>query len=176
MTPTLPNALTVLSAMITPAVLLSACSSLIIATTGRLNRAVDRTRVLSREFSELDADDEAVQRQRRMLFLQLDYSTTRSRLLQRALSGLYYAVCAFVGTSLAIAAVTIGGHGFALPIGIGVGGCGFLLYASLVLVREARIALSALQAEMDYVWAEGRARASDELLELSGRRPKPRTT
>lgn len=138
MVPTLPNALTVLSAMITPAVLLSACASLIIATTGRLNRAVDRTRQLLSDFTELNADDENVQRHRRMLFIQLDYSTTRSRLLQLALSGLYYSVGAFVGTSLAIAAVTISGHGFALPIAIGVGGSGFLLYASDELLELSK--------------------------------------
>lgn len=153
MIPTLPNALTVLSAMITPAVLLSACSSLIIATTGRLNRAVDRTRELSRQFRELDCNDESVQHERHVLFMQLDYSTTRSRLLQRALAVLYYCVGAFVATSVAIAAVTIGGHGFALPIAVGVGGSSLLLYASLVLVRESRIEVVALEAEMDYVWA-----------------------
>lgn len=49
----LPDALAVLSAMITPAVLISGCGSLIMATAGRLNRAVDRTREISRRFAEL---------------------------------------------------------------------------------------------------------------------------
>ncbi|MEO6194733.1 MAG: DUF2721 domain-containing protein, partial [Thermoanaerobaculia bacterium] len=39
--------------MITPAVLISGCGSLIMATSGRLNRAVDRTREISRRFAEL---------------------------------------------------------------------------------------------------------------------------
>jgi hypothetical protein len=39
--------------MITPAVLISACGSMILATATRLNRAMDRTRDVSHRFAEL---------------------------------------------------------------------------------------------------------------------------
>lgn len=170
MGPELPAGLAVLSAMITPAVLLSACASLIIATTSRLNRAVDRTRELLCRFTELrkEADsDEANRAESRMLFVQLDNSTTRSRLLQRALAGLYYSVGTFVATSVAIAVAALSERGFVFPIALGITGSGLLLYASLVLVQESRVALTGLKAEMDYVWAQGRANATSELLELA---------
>ena len=48
-----PDALSVLSAMITPAVLISACGSLILVTSTRLMRAVDRVRDVSLRFAEL---------------------------------------------------------------------------------------------------------------------------
>ena len=48
-----------------------------------------------------------VEEERRMLFVQLDYVTTRSRLLQRALSRLYAALAFFVGTSVSIGLVAI---------------------------------------------------------------------
>lgn len=39
----------VLGAMITPAVLISACGTLVLSTSNRLSRVVDRVRVLARE-------------------------------------------------------------------------------------------------------------------------------
>lgn len=161
--------LTVLSAMITPAVLLSACASLIIATTSRLQRAVDRTRDLSDRFSKLPGHEGAHAAERRMLFVQLDYSTTRSRLLQRALAGLYYSVGAYVATSVAIAVAALSDRGFVFPVALGIGGSGLLLYASLLLVHESRVALVALTREMDYVWEQGRAGAPADLLEPAKR-------
>ena len=41
------NALAILTAMITPAVLISACGALIFSTSTRLGRVVDRVRMLS---------------------------------------------------------------------------------------------------------------------------------
>ncbi|MDQ3255654.1 MAG: DUF2721 domain-containing protein, partial [Acidobacteriota bacterium] len=47
------SALAVLTAMITPAVLISACGTLILSTSARLGRVVDRVRVLADRFEEL---------------------------------------------------------------------------------------------------------------------------
>jgi hypothetical protein len=174
----LSDALAILSAMITPAVLISACGSLIMATSGRLNRAVDRARETSRRFAELAAPpaagepaDESREKESRMLFSQLDFSTTRSRLLQRAMARLYWALGMFVATSVAIGMVAVSSREYAwVPIAFGLVGAGCLLYASLLLVHESRLALTALEAEMDFVWQQGRAQASPELLDLH-RRP-----
>jgi hypothetical protein len=170
MTSTLPDALSVLSAMITPAVLISACGSLIMATSDRLNRAVDRARELAGLFAALQAappGGEMLDEERRMLFAQLDLSTSRSRLLQRALARLYSALGTFVGTSVAIGIVAVSGRQYTwLPVGLGLLGAALLLYASLLLVRESRVALAALEAEMDFIWSQGRHRATPELLNL----------
>ena len=48
-------ALAILTAMITPAVLISACGALIFSTSSRLGRVVDRTRILSDRFQALAA-------------------------------------------------------------------------------------------------------------------------
>ena len=167
---TTPDALAVLSAMITPAVLISACGSLIITTSSRLMRAVDRVREVSLRFAELGEhppEGQDVEEERRMLFGQLDLNTTRARMLQRALARLYWSLGAFVGTSAAIGLVAATGRQYTwVPIGFGLAGAGLLLYASVLLVHESRIALAALEAEMDYVWQQGKSRASPEMLNL----------
>src|SRR5438445_4674738 len=92
-----PSAISVLSAMITPAVLISACGSLILATSDRLNRAVSRTREIFTQLAPLAQGEHTpeAEEERRMLFVQLDYVTTRSRLLQLALSRLYAELAIF---------------------------------------------------------------------------------
>ena len=52
------NALAVLTAMITPAVLISACGALIISTSTRMGRVVDRVRTLSGRFENLAKNPE----------------------------------------------------------------------------------------------------------------------
>jgi len=69
-----------------------------------------------------------------MLFVQLDFVTTRSRLLQRALSRLYAALAFFVGTSVSIGLVAITSSAFTLvPIILGLTGAGLLLYAAFFI-------------------------------------------
>src|SRR2546423_2237650 len=118
-----PDAISVLSAMITPAVLISACGSLILATSDRLSKAVSRTREISIQLGPLAASDHGpeVEEERRMLFVQLDYVTTRSRLLQRALLRLYAALAFFVGTSVSMRLVAITRSDFTnhpIPLGL----------------------------------------------------------
>lgn len=162
-----PDALSVLSAMITPAVLISGCGSLIIATTARLDGAVQRTRDLAAEFAAVvergtPEEDEAV---RTVLFQQLDFSTSRSRMLQRGLTRLYWALGTFVTTSVTIGVVAVTGSQYAwLPILFGLAGAALLLYACIVLVRESGVAVAALDLEMDHVWKTGRSLATPELM------------
>ena len=154
-----PDATSVLSAMITPAVLISACGSLIIATSDRLSKAVMRTREISSALIPRANDQRAEGREeeRRMLFTQLDFVTTRSRLLQRALSRLYGALAFFVGTSVAIGLVAITSSAFTVvPIALGLVGAGLLLYAAFLLIKESRFALAAVNEEMDFMWQRGK--------------------
>src|SRR5689334_17534208 len=122
---TFPDAVSVLSAMITPAVLISACGSLILATSDRLSKAILRTREISAQLTPLGAGahDSALEEERRMLFVQLDYVTTRSRLLQRALTRLYAALGFFIATSVAIGLVAVTGSVFTIvPVAFGLVG------------------------------------------------------
>ena len=75
----LSSALAVLSAMITPAILISACGMLVLSTSNRLGRVVDRVRDLADKFE--DPSDNALSNQQAakqsMIFDQLDLFTNR---------------------------------------------------------------------------------------------------
>src|SRR4029453_16738958 len=83
----------VLTSMITPAVLISACAALILSTATRLGRVVARVRGLSDRFEEM-AHKEPVEvvffeERLELTFTQLDFLTTRARYLQRAMTTFY---------------------------------------------------------------------------------------
>jgi len=168
-----PSAISVLSAMITPAVLISACGSLILATSDRLSKAVTRTREISIQLGPLAASGHSseVEEERRMLFVQLDYVTTRSRLLQRALSRLYAALGFFVGTSVSIGLVAITSSDFTIvPIALGLIGAALLLYAAFLLIKESRFALAAVNDEMDFFWKRGKTLGPEDLVKQGMKR------
>ena len=151
----LSQSLEVLTAMITPAVLISASGTMILSTSTRLGRVVDRVRSLSdrlQEVSSRDSDSELFEERRAMLYDQLDKLTSRSRLLQRALTTFYLAVGVFVATSVAIGVVSFTRRGGWIPVAMGLVGAFFLFYGSMLLVFEARLALSTTHAEMDFIW------------------------
>ena len=100
-----------------------------------------------------------------MLFTQLDFVTTRSRLLQRALSRLYAALAFFVGTSVTIGLVAITSSKFTLvPIVLGLCGAGLLLNAAFLLIKESRFALAAVNEEMDFMWKLGKTYGPEDLV------------
>jgi hypothetical protein len=108
-----------------------------------------------------------------MLFVQLDFVTTRSRLLQRALSRLYAALAFFVGTSVAIGLVAITSSKFTLvPIVLGLTGAGLLLYAAFLLIKESRFALAGVNEEMDFMWKRGKEYGPPDLVEKGIKRAR----
>jgi hypothetical protein len=165
----LTSALAVLTAMITPAVLISACGALILSTSTRLGRVVDRVRSLIDRFEEMsqssDAERQLFEERRVVIFDQLDRLTTRARLLQRGMTIFYLSLGAFVLTSVAIGLVTaVGGAGYAwLAVLLGLLGSSGLFYGSVLLIYEARLALSTINAEMDFIVRLGRALAPPDL-------------
>jgi uncharacterized protein DUF2721 len=165
----LTSSLAVLTAMITPAVLISASGTMILSSSTRLGRVVDRTRSLSDRLQEVSSGDAGVEffeERRAMLFDQLDKLTSRSRLLQRALTSFYLAVGVFVATSVAIGLVSFTGGRFAwVPVVMGLIGALFLFYGSMLLVFEARLALSTTHAEMDFIWRTSKRVVPKELVE-----------
>jgi len=96
--------------MITPAVLISACGSMILSTSTRLGRVVDRVRTLSErleEISDRKQSGDLVKERQAAIYEQLDKFTSRARLLQRCMVTFYLSLGAFVATSVAIGVVAI---------------------------------------------------------------------
>ncbi len=147
--------LSILTAMITPAVLISACGAMILSTSIRLGRVVDRVRVLSERLEEMvhgEPQLELFEERRAVIFSQLDKLTRRARILQRSMTAIYLALGIFVTTSVAIGVVSVSRpiHQW-IPVGTGLVGASFLFYGSMLLVFEARLALSTIQTEMDFI-------------------------
>ena len=161
------NALAVLTALITPAVLISACGALIFSTSTRMGRVVDRVRNLSERFETLakhPEQDEMYEERRALIFSQLDRQTSRARLLQRALLSFYVSLSIFVATSVAIAVVAAVARNYTwIAVGLGMVGVFFMLYASVLLVVESRMALAAI----DFVWKVSTKYAGKDLAEKS---------
>ena len=165
----LSSALAVLTAMITPAVLISACGTMILSTSTRLGRVVDRVRSLSDKLEELTNSPEemALKEERRtVIFEQLDKLTSRARLLQRCMVTFYGALGVFVATSVSIGIVAVSGARYNwIPIVTGLIGACFLFYGSVLLIFEARLALTTIHIEMDFIWKFSKHLMPPELAE-----------
>ena len=162
------SAIAVLTAMITPAVLISACGSMILSTSSRLGRVVDRVRALSERWEEDKKEQPpAVSAERQtVIFEQLDKLTSRARLLQRSMVVFYLALGMFVATSVAIGVMAfINPRYNVIPVILGLAGACFLFYGSMLLIFEARLALSTIHLEMDFIWRQSKRAAPAELVE-----------
>jgi hypothetical protein len=149
----LSSVLGVLGAMITPAVLILASSSLLITTSSRSIRCIDRVRERAEELEALGkGQDEGTERRRQHLFMQLEINTRRARLLQKAMSRLYFGISFFIATSVSIGVVSLFHVDFGwVPLLLGFVGAGLLFSASVYLIFESRMALTTTYAEMDYI-------------------------
>ena len=149
----LASVLDVLGAMITPAVLILASSSLLITTSNRSIRCVDRVRERAEELEALGtATDEITERRRQHLYQQLEINTRRARLLQRAMSRLYLGLSFFIATSVAIGVVALVRYNIGwIPLLLGFIGAGLLFSSSVYLIIESRLALTTTYTEMDYI-------------------------
>ncbi|MBV9215256.1 MAG: DUF2721 domain-containing protein, partial [Acidobacteria bacterium] len=156
-----PNALNgtieFLTAMVTPALLISATGSLVLSTSTRLGRVIDRVRQLEERLSELiySDDKESVplyERRVEVVVDLLDKVTSRSRILQRALATWYYAIGMFVLTSVTIAIAAFFNTARWVPIPIGIVGIVFLFWGSILMLKETRMATATVNAEMDFTW------------------------
>ena len=164
------SAIAVLTAMITPAVLISACGSMILSTSTRLGRVVDRVRSLSdrlEEMNEANSDGRDYTERQGLIFQQLDKLTSRARILQRCMVTFYLSLGMFVATSVAIGIVPFTGNPRynMLPVALGLMGATFLFYGSVLLILEARLALSTINAEMDFIWRRSKKVAPAEVVE-----------
>lgn len=157
-----------LTAMVTPTLLISATGSLVLSTSTRLGRVVDRVRELEKRLSEmiLVEDKNSIPlygRRLETVIHLLDKVTSRSRILQRAMTAFYYGLGLFILTSVTIAVVGLFGIYRWLPIPIGVIGILFLLYGSILMLRETWMATATINAEMDFTWALATELSPDEI-------------
>jgi hypothetical protein len=173
-----PNALQItiefLTAMITPALLISATGSLVLSTSTRLGRVVDRVRDLEQRLAELITTEDKnkiplYDKRLETIVSLLDKVTSRSRILQRAMGAFYYGLCLFVLTSVTIGIVGIVGVYRLIPIPIGIVGILFLFYGSILMLRETRMATATVNAEMDFTWELARTVAPENIINKYGR-------
>jgi len=134
-----------LTAMITPALFMTANGSLIISTSNRMSRIVDRIRQLNQEGDDLGRGAKQldfVEDRLEHVVVQLDRMVRRSDLIRLALTLLYLAMSLFVGTSLTMAVDALLANPIVVvPTTLAIAGVSLMLGACILLVRETRIAL-----------------------------------
>jgi len=152
--PTSSDTYIVLSAMLTPAIFLTANGSLIISTSNRISRVTDRIHqlnelrdMISRGLGGLDFPEV------RMAFIerQLDTLTRRADRIRHGLALQYGSFALFVATSLVLAFDAWIEHLIAfLPTATAIVGVLLMLGSSVSLVREALAAIAGNQAEIRF--------------------------
>ena len=169
-----PNALNstieFLTAMVTPTLLISATGSLVLSTSARLGRVIDRTRELEKRLSDLIVADDKEQiplyeNRLETIVSLLDKVTSRARILQRALSAFYYGLGFFILTSVTIALAAFFTTYRWIPIPVGIVGIMCLFWGGVMMLRETRMATATINAEMDFTWKLARQIAPKEIIE-----------
>ena len=148
---TAENPFAVLSLIAAPAILTNASSVLVMSTSNRLARAVDRAQELSKQL-EATTDFSQTDAQRRLV--ELAACERRIKLLVSALQRIYIALGGFAAASLvSLLGAVVAPLGYA-PLVLGTELCGVaagllavgaLVHASVSLVSDTRIVMSVLQ-------------------------------
>jgi len=146
------NSFSVLTAMFTPAVLISACGTLIFSTSTRLARVVDRVRELIRAIEQFSSDENVDFPEERHIEVdrQIAIHARRVRLIQRSLTSFYVSLSLFVAATVAIGLVAVFGRAAWLPNTLGIVGTVFLFYGCVTLIAETRLALRSVKSEMEF--------------------------
>jgi len=155
----LSDTVDVLSAMITPAVMISAYGSLILTTHQRLGKITDRIRQDAGHFrnfkknnKEWEGNDKA---EYEYLKHQLLFDAKRAKLLQRTMTCLYLTLGIFLTIIVVIGVLEV----MQLPIGwvvilLGISGAILFFIVSIILIRESRLGLKDVDREMDFITRE----------------------
>ena len=152
--PAAPENYAALSAMITPALFMTATGSLIISTSNRMSRIADQIRELNKQADDLSRGVTGLDLPAERLVHvtdQLGRLVWRSDRIRLALTLLYQAMAMFVGTSLTMAIdALIGNYLIALPTSLAIGGVTLLLVSCVQLTREARTSLRTNRLEVEF--------------------------
>lgn len=144
----------ILTSMITPAVLISACGTMILSTSARLGRIFDRVNVMKNEIESILAGrSEFCEERLGHLKGQIALQKRRAILIQKSMGALYSATVLFIASSLAIAFnVAYGNADTAwIPTLIGLFGGVFLFIASAVLLYESRFNLRFVTRHIEFI-------------------------
>jgi threonine/homoserine/homoserine lactone efflux protein len=76
----------------------------------------------------------------------------------------YYGLGFFILTSVTIAVVGLFNIYRWMPIPVGIVGIMFLLYGSIQMMRETRMATATINAEMDFTWSLAKTVAPKEII------------
>ncbi len=142
--------------MITPAIFLTATGSLIISTSNRMSRVVDRIRTLNDLGDSIHRGDSKFNypsERLRHVDDQIRRLQWRSDRVRHTLSMLYIALATFVGASLTLAVDALIGNRQVMALiatSLSVAGVFLMLLASINLVREARAALESNHLEISF--------------------------
>jgi len=144
----------ILTSMITPAVLISACGTLIFSTSARLGRIFDRVTVMKGEVEAILQGKISYPKER-MHYLkgQIGLQKRRAVLIQKSMAALYTATVLFVAASLAIGVnVAYGNPEQAwIPTLLALAGGLFLFAASTMLLYESRFNLRFVTRTIDFI-------------------------
>lgn len=142
------SSLAVISAMITPAILILASGNLVTSTLTRLSRVTDRARRLIAEVREArtGTDEQSIAFHNELLA----HYRRRTSLIERALSAYYGAIGLFVTASLAIALDNFLRDTIPwLAVVLVVTGAILLLSGTIALVLETRLGAGVLRREIE---------------------------
>lgn len=143
-----------LAAMISPALFMTATGSLIISTSNRMSRIIDRVRLLNNQADELTRGESTLdfpEERLAHILEEIGIQVWRSECVRWSLTLLYFALSLFVGTSLSMAVdVLLGNSLGALPTTLAIGGVTLMMIASIQLTREAHAALRGNQREIRF--------------------------
>lgn len=158
----------ILTSMITPAVLISACGTLIFSTSARMGRIFDRVNVMKGEVEAVVHGKMSypVERMAHLTDL-IKLQRRRATLIHKAMVALYTATALFVAASLAIAFnVAYGSADTAwIPTLIALVGGLFLFCASAFLLYESRFNLRFVNRSIDFIeFLEERAPVPDNVV------------
>ncbi len=144
----------ILTSMITPAVLISACGTLIFSTSARLGRIFDRVTVMKGEVEAILQGKSSYPKERmKSLKGQIQLQKRRAVLIQKSMAALYTATVLFVAASLAIGVnVAYGSPEQAwMPTLLALAGGMFLFAASVMLLYESRFNLRFVTRTIDFI-------------------------
>ena len=137
----------IFTSLVTMAILISACGSLIISTSNRLIRVVD----ICRSFCER-AKKETKGEELNQIFTQLKKIGPRIKLLESALTMFYVSISCFAFTTLFMTLDQVIKQDLKLPTVIsGITGVLILPIASILLVVERQFTMKSIWQEIEYV-------------------------
>lgn len=142
----------ILSGMITPAVFVSACASLIFSTANRLGRIFDRVNLLKSEV-EMILDGKKNFQNERLVYMrhQLAVQKKRAVLIQRSMAFLYLATSLFIISSLTLAfTLAFAKDQSWLPTLVAIIGGICLFFASALLIYESRYNLTFINRQIEF--------------------------